>query len=177
MQTTRLAILALVLAFTTGLPVPASAAQSRDERLGLLAASAVRAYSNFTIFDDVTVDVSQGTVTLQGRVTSPGKKDEIGRRVSKIDGVRAVVNDIGVLPASPVDADLRERVARAIYKHPSFWHYAQMANPPIHIVVEHARITLTGRVASETERMLACSLAQVTGSLSVTDRLKLDKPE
>ena len=25
-----------------------------------------------------------------------------------------------------------------------------MTSPPIHIVVEHARITLTGRVASET---------------------------
>ena len=42
-------------------------------------------------------------------------------------------------------------------------------------MVEHARITLTGRVASETERMLACSLAQVTGALGVTDKLKLDK--
>ena len=82
------------------------------ERLGLLAASAVRAYPNFTIFDDVTIDVNQGTVTLQGRVTSPGKKDEIGQRMSKIDGVRAVINDIGILPASPVDADLRS-VSRA----------------------------------------------------------------
>ncbi len=148
--------------------------QTADERLGTLAAAAVRGYANFTIFDDVTIDVSQGTITLQGKVTSPVKRDEIGRRVGKIDGTRTVVNEIGVLPVSRLDDDLRARVARAIYNHPSFWHYAQMASPPIHIIVEHARITLTGRVATETERMLAYSLAQVGGSLGVTNALKLD---
>jgi osmotically-inducible protein OsmY len=153
----------------------APSAQVSDERLGELAAEAVRNYANFTIFDDVTIEVTDRSVRLTGRVTSPSKKEELGKRVGKIDGVRALVNDIGVLPLSPVDADLRTRVARAIYNHPSFWHYAQMASPPIHIIVENSRIKLTGRVSSETERMLAFSLAQVGGALDVSNKIKLDR--
>jgi hyperosmotically inducible protein len=65
-------------------------------------------------------------------------------------------------------------VARAIYNHPAFWRYAQMTNPPIHIIVEGGRITLTGVVDSEVDRMLANSLAQVGGSFGVTNHLKLD---
>jgi hyperosmotically inducible protein len=114
-------------------------------------------------------------VRLTGRVTTPPKREDIAKRVSKVDGVRSLTNDIGVLPLSPLDDDLRKRVARAIYNHPSFWHYAQMASPPIHIVVENGRITLAGRVSSETERMLALSLAQVNGSLGVVSRLLLDR--
>jgi len=150
-------------------------AQITDAELGERVADAVTSYANFTIFDDVSIEVDNRNVRLVGRVTTPVKKGEIGKRVAKIDGIRTLTNDIGVLPVSPYDADLRTRVARAIYNHPSFWQYAAMANPPIHIVVENSRITLTGRVNSETERMLAFSLAHVGGALDVTNRLKLDR--
>jgi osmotically-inducible protein OsmY len=49
-----------------------------------------------------------------------------------------------------------------------------MPNPPIHIVVERGRVTLTGVVNSEVDRMLARSLAQFSGALSVTNELKTD---
>ena len=49
-----------------------------------------------------------------------------------------------------------------------------MANPPIHIIVEHGRVTLTGVVQSEVDRMLARSLATQFGALSVTNDLKTD---
>ena len=42
-----------------------------------------------------------------------------------------------------------------------------MANPPIHIIVEEGRVTLTGVVNSDVERMLARSLATGRGELSV----------
>ena len=116
-----------------------------------------------------------GTVTLNGRVTSPQKRNDIGARVAKIDGIRSVVNDIGVLPDSPLDASIRTRIASAIYNHPSFWRYASMANPPIHIIVEHARVTLTGAVGTEVDRRLAYSLALVDGTLGVTNELKIDR--
>jgi hyperosmotically inducible protein len=66
-------------------------------------------------------------------------------------------------------------VARAIYSHPMFWVYAQMPVPPIHIIVEHGRITLTGAADSEVQRSLATSLAQVSGSFGVTNRIKVDR--
>jgi hypothetical protein len=49
-----------------------------------------------------------------------------------------------------------------------------MSNPPIHIVVERGRVTLTGVVASDVERMLARSLATSFNAFSVTSALKTD---
>ena len=49
-----------------------------------------------------------------------------------------------------------------------------MVNPPIHVVVEHGRVTLTGVVNSEVDRMLARSLATQFGAFSVTNNLKTD---
>jgi hyperosmotically inducible periplasmic protein len=134
----------------------------------------VRQYTRFTIFDDVNAAVEGGVVTLTGRVTAPFKKDDIAARVARVAGVHEVRNDIAVLPVSPFDDDLRYRIARAIYGNPSFWHYASMANPPIHIVVENGRVTLTGVVGSNVERMLARSLATTFGAFSVKNDLKTD---
>ena len=79
-----------------------------------------------------------------------------------------------MLPVSFFDDELRFRIARAIYGNPTFWHYAAMANPPIHIVVENGHVTLTGVVNSNVERALARSLATGFGSFSVTNDLKTD---
>ena len=48
-----------------------------------------------------------------------------------------------MLPVSQFDDELRFRIARAIYGNSAFWNYAAMANPPIHIVVNRGRVTLT----------------------------------
>jgi hyperosmotically inducible protein len=137
--------------------------------------SEVRKYTRFTIFDDVRVGVAEdGIVVLSGKVTMPFKKDDIERIVSRVDGVSAVRNELGVLPVSPYDEDLRFRIARAIYGNSNFWHYAAMANPPIHIIVERGHVTLTGVVNSNVERMLARSLATTFGAFSVKNELRTD---
>ena len=155
-------------------PVPARA-QISDADLGERVANAVQRYARFDIFDDVNISVDNRAVRLTGRVTMPVKREEIGKRVAKIDGVRSVVNDIQVLPLSRFDDDLRIRVARAIYNHPSFWQYATMASPPIHIIVENGHITLTGRVNSQVESSLAFAVAHVAGSFDVRNDLKIDR--
>ena len=146
----------------------------RDVRLAETIARTLNSYTRFTIFDDVNISVESGVATLTGKVTMPYKKDDIGRRVGSIDGVSEVQNRIDVLPVSTFDDDLRYRIARAIYGNPSFWNYAAMANPPIHIIVERGRVTLTGVVNSNVERMLARSLATGWGELSVTNQLRTD---
>jgi osmotically-inducible protein OsmY len=136
---------------------------------------AVTRYAQFTIFDSVDANVKDGVVTLTGRVTMPYKKDAIEKRVAKIDGVRQVRDEITVLPVSQFDDRLRYRIARAIYGNPNFWNYAIMADPPVHIVVEHSRVTLTGVVQSDVERMLARSIAgSQFGVMSVVNNLKTD---
>jgi hyperosmotically inducible protein len=137
-------------------------------------ATSVERYTQFTIFDDVNASVKDGVVTLTGWVTMPYKRDDIGKRVAKIDGVREVRNQIADLPVSQFDDELRFRIARAIYGNSNFWNYAIMANPPIHIVVEHGRVTLTGVVNNNLDRMLARSLASQFGSFSVKTELKTD---
>jgi hyperosmotically inducible protein len=150
-------------------------AQMSDTDLAERVADAVQRYPQFGIFDDVNIAVSDRNVRLTGRVTMPTKRDEIGKRVTKIDGVRSLTNDIQVLPVSRFDDDLRWRVMQAIYGHPAFWQYAQMATPPIHIIVENGHITLTGRVGSQVDKSLAFAQAHVSGSFDVKNELKIDR--
>jgi len=133
----------------------------------------VNRYAYFSIFDDVDVAVKDGVVTLTGKVTMPYKRDEIGKRVAKIDGVSEVLNRIDVLPVSQFDDQLRYRIARSIYGSGHFSNYSRV-NPPIHVIVDHGRVTLTGVVNSEVDRMLARSLATQFGAFSVTNNLKTD---
>jgi hyperosmotically inducible protein len=149
--------------------------QTSDRSLFERVAEAVITCPQYGVFDSIDVDVQDRVVTLSGRVTNPKKKDEIEKRVQKIDGVRSLANEIGVLPVSPADDELRYRIARAIYNHPMFWMHGQRAVPPIHIIVEQGRVTLTGLADSETQRTMAASLAQVSGSFSVTNRIKVSK--
>jgi hyperosmotically inducible protein len=163
-----------VLVALAWLSSPAVAQDRRDLVLAQDVARQVNTYTRFTIFDDVSIGIENGLVTLTGKVTMPYKREDIARRAAKVDGVREVLNRIDVLPVSSLDDELRYRIARAIYGNPSFWNYAAMANPPIHIVVEHGRVRLTGVVNSNVERMLARTLATGWGELSVTNELRTD---
>jgi osmotically-inducible protein OsmY len=134
----------------------------------------VNRYTQLTVFDSISASVSDGRVVLSGWVTMPFKRDDLERRVRRIDGIVAVDNQIGVLPVSSFDDDLRFRIARAIYGHSLFWNYAAMANPPIRVVVNRGRVTLDGVVQSNVERMLARSLASGFGAFEVKNELKTD---
>ena len=153
----------------------ASAQERKDLQIFRDISDQVNRYTQFTIFDDVEASVTQGHVELSGWVTMPFKKDDLERRVRRVDGVNTVNNKIQVLPVSQFDDELRFRIARAIYGNSSFWNYAAMANPPIHIVVNRGRVTLTGVVNSNVERMLARSLATGFGSFEVKNALKTDE--
>jgi len=136
--------------------------------------SEVLAYPRYTVFDDVSIAVDGGAVTLTGKVTMPYKVKDIERRVSDVPGVTSVRNEITVLPVSNFDDALRYQVSRAIYGSPEFREYAAMVDPPIHIIVDSGRVTLTGVVNSNAERMMAQSLATTVNALSVVNRLKTD---
>jgi hyperosmotically inducible protein len=156
------------------LPVRAGA-QVADGVLFERVAEAVLTYPQYGVFDSIDVNVQDRVVTLSGRVTNPRKKDDIEKRVQKVDGVRSLTSEIGVLPVSPADDELRYRIASSIYNHPMFWMHGQRPVPPIHIVVERGRITLTGLADSEAQRAMAASLAQVSGSFGVTNKIKIGK--
>lgn len=170
----KLLLIGLALAFVV-LAAGRAQAQITDRQLFEKISDAIQNYPKYSVFDSIEVGIDNRAVVLGGRVTSPQKREEIEKRVSKIDGIRSLTNEIGVLPVSQGDNDLRRRVAAAIYNHPMFWTYAQMPVPPIHIVVEGGRITLTGVADSEVQRAMAASLAVVSGSFGVTNKISVER--
>ena len=171
----RLGSMVAAIALTAGIAQAASVDGRKDFQVIKDVATSVQRYTQFTIFDDVSANVKDGVVTLSGKVTMPYKRDDIEKRVKKVDGVRDVRDEITVLPVSHFDEQLRYRIARSIYNNSNFWNYAIMPNPPIHIVVENGRVTLTGVVQSEVDRAIARSIATSQfGVMSVTMNLKTE---
>ena len=162
---------AAMLAVTASL---AGAQERKDLQIYKDITAGINHYVNFTVFDDLNATVENGIVTLTGTVTMPYKKCDIAKMVSNIEGVDRVNDQIAVLPVSQFDEELRYWIARSIYGNQRFWEYATMPNPPIHIIVEHSHVTLTGVVQSNVERMLVTSIASQFGAFSVTDNLKTD---
>ena len=171
MRTRFLAATAVVFA----LAAPTWAAEPENLHLFRDVQKQVLRYPHFTIFDSVHAQVNAGVVTLTGKVTMPYKRNDILRRVSKVDGVKQVNNRIDVLPVSQFDDELRLRIARAIYRNQNFRPYASMVNPPIHIIVDRGHVTLDGVVNSNVDRMLARSIASSFLAFEVKNELKTEK--
>jgi osmotically-inducible protein OsmY len=120
-------------------------------------------YPYYGIFDDIGFNVVNGQVELNGDVTQPVKKSDIGRIVEKVPGVTSVTNSIQVLPVSDFDARLRVQVARAIYSAPTLSRYAMGALPAIHIIVDNGHVTLTGVVSTDMDKQIAGMRANGAG--------------
>jgi len=149
-----------------------------DERIAAQVGQRLQRYVFYTIFDDANVEVDNGVVTLTGRVTMPYKADAFADLAAHVPGVEEVRNEVRALPVSLFDDQLRYAVARRIYGDSLFSRYATQANPPVHIIVERGRVTLTGVVFSEVERRKAEAIARDTFSvMAVTNKLRIEREE
>jgi hyperosmotically inducible periplasmic protein len=128
----------------------------------------------FGVFDNIEYRVDGETVTLLGEVTRPTLKSDAENVVNHIEGVRRVVNNIEVLPPSPMDDQLRVTLYRVIYGFPALEKYALGVQKPIRIIVKNGHVTLEGVVDSETDKNLAGLRANtVPGIFSVTNNLRV----
>jgi hyperosmotically inducible protein len=101
-------------------------------------------------------------------------KSDAGNSVKRIEGVEKVVNNIDVLPPSPMDDRIRRAVYRSIYSYGPLFKYGGMAVPPIHIIVKGGRVTLEGVVDNEIDKNLAGMRAnQVPGTFQMTNNLRV----
>ncbi len=130
----------------------------------------------YSVFDDIEYSLQDRTVTLTGYVTSihSAAKQYAQDAVKRIEGVEKVVNNIKVLPPSPLDEEAREHVLRALMRTGPLSQYFWPASPDIHIIVDNQRLTLKGYVNSEGDKNLATiasngvrDLFQVTNDLKV----------
>lgn len=109
----------------------------------------------YSIFDDLGFRVSNDTITLVGDVTRPVLKSDAENVVKRIEGVKEVVNQINVLPLSPMDDQIRVAMYRAIYGDAQIGtRYGHQALPSIHIIVSNGRVRLEGVVANEGDKNL-----------------------
>jgi hyperosmotically inducible protein len=131
----------------------------------------------YGVFDWLEFEVTpDNTVVLRGQVVRPTTKSDAEARVKDIDGVRAVVNEIEVLPLSPNDDRLRRALYRTIYGMDSpLFRYATQAVPPIHIIVKNGRAVLKGVVSSKGDAQLAYIRARgVSGLFDVKSELQIE---
>jgi len=145
-----------------------------DAEIRKAAADAVLGYAYYGVFDSIGVGVDQGVVTLQGSVLQPWRKDEIERRVARLEGVREVRDQIRVQPTSGFDDGLRFQLYRRIYGNELFQRYATFANPPIRIIVDHGNVTLTGVVNSRVEKAVLESIARGVLAFHVDNQVQVE---
>jgi hyperosmotically inducible protein len=154
--------------------VRAVAAPQVDADIQSEVVDAVLGYVYYGVFDSIGVGVEDGVVTLTGSVLEPWHKDDIQKRVARLEGVREVKNQIRVQPASIFDDRLRVQLYRQIYGPGMFERFAMLTNPPIHIVVENGNITLTGLVNSRVEKATLESIARGTLAFRVDNQVQVE---
>jgi hyperosmotically inducible protein len=130
----------------------------------------------YTIFDDLAFNLNGSVVTLIGACPPEPPwdiKSDAENAVKNIPGVTKVINDIKVLPLSPMDWQIRRAEARKIYGNSEIgMRYGYQALPSIHIIVDNGHVTLEGVVDNQFDDTLIRTLAnQVPNVFSVTDNL------
>jgi osmotically-inducible protein OsmY len=116
--------------------------------------------------DAIGVGVKDGAVILSGHVPSYAEKLAAARAAERVNGVKAVANDLKVeLPGAPRDdVDIAEAIAHVLE-----WN-VQVPEDRVHATVEHGWVTLEGNVdhdhqRREVERMVR-HVRGVTGLLN-----------
>ncbi len=124
------------------------------------------------MFNSLTASVQNGNAVVGGTVRSEPDRASAITLVETTPGVKNVVDEINVAPLSPMDDELRIRLARSIYGSPTLSRYANDPQAPIRIVVENGHVTLTGVVSSAMDKQIAGVQANsVPGVFSVNNQL------
>ena len=157
----------LLLTPTASAQTPADAVAGRLGRV-------VRECPQVTIFDDIDARVDGSSVLLTGKVTASSKKEEIERRVAKIEGVSEVRNEIAVLPPLSSDDELRHGVAEQSTATRPSGPTPRCRTPRMYIIVERGHVVLRGTVNSNVERTMARTLASGLGERSLINELRTE---
>jgi hyperosmotically inducible periplasmic protein len=129
----------------------------------------------YSVFDELSFQVTGNTVTLMGKVTRPVLKSDAENVVKRIPGVASVDDKIEVLPLSRFDDGIRLAELRAVYGNSALFRY-RLAGPiaPIRIIVKNGDVTLEGVVANQADKNIAGVAANgVAGVFSVTNNLQV----
>jgi hyperosmotically inducible periplasmic protein len=125
-------------------------------------------------FNYVTASVKDGVVILIGETRTDVSRDSAAEVAASTPGVKEVVNDIKVAPASNFDDDIRIAATRAIYFDPVLSRYASDPAAPIRIVVDNGTLSLYGTVSNEMDKNMAgIRASSVFGVFKIQNKLEV----
>ena len=128
------------------------------------------------VFNFVDVSVKDGVATLSGETRTDVGRDSAVDLVNRTPGVKDVVNNVRVAPASIFDDQIRRSALRAIYRDPVLNRYAIDPALPIRIVVDNGNLTLYGTVLNSMDKQVAGIRAgQIFGVFKVQNNLEVAK--
>ena len=128
-----------------------------------------------TAFNSINIGVKNGVVTLGGTVYGPTDKDSALSLVAHTPGVKDVIDNLEVAPVSPMDDQLRLRLARVIYGDPVLQKYAMDPAKPIRITVVNGNVVLSGVVDNKMDKDVAGIRANgVSGVFKVVNNLQVE---
>jgi BON domain len=135
----------------------------------------------YSIWDDLSFSLNGSVVTLQGSCPPEPPWDirsDAAAAAKRAKGVTQVINNIKLLPLSPLDWQIRRAEEKAIYGDPEIGtRYGYQALPSIHIIVDNGHVTLVGVVDDQFDDTLIRTRAnEVPDVFSVTDHLVVLHP-
>jgi len=144
-----------------------------DTQLLAAVRDAILRSPNYGVFDSVGASVENGVLSLDGSVRRGYTRNDIVDRVSRVEGLRGLRDAIAIQGVSTFDDQLRRQLYFQIYGE-RFTHFANPANPPVRIVVDRGRVTLTGSVPSNVDRVMIGHIARNTSAFKVDNRIEVD---
>jgi hyperosmotically inducible protein len=145
------------------------AASETDENLEASARGAY-VFRKLLAEEGLSIEVSNGTVTLRGSVETALQRELAEEAVTALAGVRSIDNQIAIKPAQPAEADvLLARTVKTILG----WHQSGRV-PAAHLEVKEGVVILKGETDDEGARaMVAEYAAGIDGVKEVRNELTL----
>ena len=126
-------------------------------------------------FNYFTLAVKDGVVTLGGQSYNDWGRDSALAIVQRTAGVKDVISEVQILPASIFDDQLRRQAMRVIYGDSVLSRYAMDPARPIRIIVDNGHLSLYGTVQSTADKQIAGMRANgIPGAFSVQNNLVAD---
>ena len=118
------------------------------------------------VFQNITVTVDHGVVTLTGKVDSDYERWHAKELASRVKGVTDVINDLLITePLKLTDESIRQQIEDHLRRDDQTrWIVDQ-----IHVAVDSGKVTLTGAVNFWSERSEADQIACLTDGVKSVD--------
>lgn len=138
-----------------------------DADIARVAANALRA-NTLVPYEQITVTVNNGKITLDGQVTWDYQRRAAEQAVEDIVGVRGVTNWLRIDQPLACETDIKHGIEQALLRN------AATDASRIHVTVVHGHVTLTGTVHSWTEKLEAANAAwRAPGVEAVTNHIEV----